>query len=265
MQVVTHYPDGLFCWIDLSTTDVEAAKSFYSQLFGWETEDRPTDMGTHYTMLQIAGKNVAGLGPLSPDMQAQGVPPFWSSYVKHSDVDAVAARAEAAGGQLLFPPMDVMSEGRMTMIQDPTGAVVGVWQPQNHTGAELVNQPNTLIWNELQTRAGDKAQAFYKAVFGWEGQADKSGYVLFSQDGRRQAGMILMDDSWGDVPSNWAVYIFVEDVESTINTAQELGGNVLVPATVAGEMGKFAVLQDPQGAVFTVMSFNGPVDPPPGY
>lgn len=264
MHVVTKYPDGLFSWVDLATTDVAGAKAFYGGLFGWDAVDTPIDMGGFYTMLQIDGKNVAGLGAMQPDMQAQGVPSFWTAYVNHSDVDAVAARAQAAGGTLLFPPMDVMQEGRMTMIQDPTGALFGVWQPRNHIGAQLVNMPNTLVWTELQTRDSDAAIAFYSAVFGWTHSTDGGGYVMFAQDGRIQAGMMRMDESWGPVPPNWAIYFMVEDVESAVRKVGELGGNVMVPPTQAGEMGRFAVVQDPQGGVFTVMQFNGPTDPPPG-
>ena len=264
MQVVTQYPDGIFAWADLSTSDPEAAKQFYAGLFGWEIQDVPTDMGPVYTMLQIDGKTVAGLGPMSPDMQAQGMPPIWTSYVKHDDVDAVVARAQAAGGTIMMAPMDVMQEGRMALIQDPTGAVFGVWQPRNHIGAQLVNMPNAMVWNELQTRDAEKAKAFYAEVFGWTHSTDPTGYVVFATEGRAQAGMMQMDASWGEVPPNWSVYFMVEDIDAAVAKVKELGGNILVPPTAAGEMGRFSVVQDPQGGAFTMMQFSGPVDPPPG-
>jgi predicted enzyme related to lactoylglutathione lyase len=265
MQIVTRYPDGVFSWIDLGTSDPEAAKSFYGSLFGWSFLDQPTDSGTVYSMAQIEGHNVAGLGPLDPDMQAQGIPPFWSSYVKHDDVDAVAAKAAEAGGNVMFPPFDVMDAGRMTMIQDPTGATLGVWQPGAHIGAALVNVPNALVWNELMTGDVDGAKSFYNAVFGWTYEADESGYVSISQDGRVHAGMMQIQESMGDMPPNWGLYILVEDAEAVTARAQELGGNVIMPPTPAGQIGTFAVLQDPQGAVFNVIKYNGPASPPPGY
>jgi predicted enzyme related to lactoylglutathione lyase len=198
-------------------------------------------------------------------MAAHGVPPHWSSYVNHSDVDGVVARATAAGGTVMFPPMDVMDSGRMTMIQDPTGAVVGVWQPANHIGAQVVNQANALVWNELQTRDGAAAKAFYGAVFGWEGNADANGYVTYAVNGRIQAGMIQMDENFPDnIPANWMPYIMVDDVQATADQAAALGGTVVMPPHAAGEMGTFTVIRDPQGAVFTAMKFNGPVDTPPG-
>lgn len=265
MKVVTEYPDGVFCWVDLATTDAEGAKAFYSGLFGWETLDIPTDMGSVYTMFQIDGKNVAAVSVMNPDMQAQGMPSHWSSYVKHSDADAVAARVTKAGGTLMMPPMDVMDSGRMFFATDPSGAAFGVWQPANHIGAELVNMPNTLVWNELQTRDMEGSLAFYEAAFDWTHDSDPHGYVMFKAGDRIQAGMMEIDESWGPVPPNWSVYFMVEDVDAATAKVGELGGNVMVPPTAAGEMGRFAVVQDPQGSVFTVMQFSGPVDAPPGY
>jgi predicted enzyme related to lactoylglutathione lyase len=264
MYVVKEYPDNLFAWVDVTTTDLAGAKAFYGGLFGWDFDDQETDMGTIYAMCQLDGWNVAGMGPLSPDMQEQGIPPFWSSYVKHSDVDAVARRITANGGTLLFPPMDVMDAGRMLMATDPAGAAFGVWQPKAHIGAQVVNSPNSLVWNELQTRDVEGAKAFYGTVFGWTHQTDANGYVVFQVDGRAQAGMMQIDESWGEVPNNWAVNIMVEDCQASAGKAQELGGTSKVPPTRAGEMGTFAVVQDPQGAILTIMQFDGPVDVPPG-
>ncbi len=265
MQVVKAYPDGVFSWVDLGTSDTSAAKRFYSDLFGWSFLDLPTDSGNVYSMAQLESFNVAGLGPMDPDMQAQGVPPFWTSYVKHSDVDAVAVKATEAGGTIMFPPFDVTDSGRMTIIQDPTGAMFGVWQPIGHIGAQLVNMPNTLTWNELMTRDVEGAKSFYSAVFDWTYDTDANGYVSCKAGDRVQAGMMAIDESMGDMPNNWGLYFLVEDADAAASKVQELGGNVLVPPTPAGEIGKFSVVQDPQGAVFNVIKYTGPASPPPGY
>jgi len=264
MQVVKKYPDGLFNWVDLSTTDQEAAKVFYGGLFGWECEDVPTDLGPAYTMCKIEGYTVAGIGPQPPDLQAQGVPPFWASYIKHDDADGIAAKITAAGGTVMMPPMDVMSEGRMLMAMDPMGAAFGVWQPKDHIGAQLVNVHNTLFWNELQTNDVEVAKAFYGSVFDWTNQADENGYVMFSIEGRIQAGMMAIQKEWGEVPPNWTVYFYVADVEVAAAKVHELGGTVIKPPMPVGEMGKLAVVQDPQGGIFTVME-SSMVDAPPGY
>lgn len=265
MQVVKKYPDNVFSWVDLSTTDVEAAKAFYGGLFGWEFHDIPTGDSGAYTMAQIQEYNVAGMGELSAEMREQGVPPNWSAYINHDDVDAVAARITAAGGTLIFPAMDVMDAGRMIMATDPGGAVFGVWQPKQHIGAQLVNIPNTLSWNELQTRELDAAKDFYAAVFGWTYEVDQNGYVAAAADGRVQAGMMAIDESWGPVPNNWTNYFLVENVEASAAKVSELGGSVMVPPTAAGEVGKFAVFQDPQGAVTSIIEYKGEASPPPGY
>jgi predicted enzyme related to lactoylglutathione lyase len=265
MQVVQRYPDNMFCWVDLATTDPAAAKEFYSGLFGWEYYDVPTPMGSHYSMCQINGYNVAGLSNLPAEMMEQGIPPIWSSYIKHDDVDAVAEKAVAAGGTVAMPTMDVMESGRMTIIQDPTGAMVGLWQPKEHIGAQLVNMPNALVWNELQTKDVDTARSFYGTVFGWGHDQDPNGYQMFKLGERMQAGMLKLDDSWGEIPPHWGVYFMSEDIEATTARAKELGGQIHVPPTDTGTVGRFAVIGDPQGGVFTSMQFDGPVDAPPGY
>jgi predicted enzyme related to lactoylglutathione lyase len=265
MHIVKGYPDGVFSWVDLSTPDTEGSKAFYSGLFGWEALDLPLGDFGFYTMFQIDGHDVAGMGPMSPDMQEQGVPPFWSSYVNHSDIDGIVAKVEAAGGAVMMPPMDIFESGRMGMFQDTEGAVFGVWQPNQHIGAKVVNHPNALVWNELQARDPEGAQAFYGSVFGWGSQSDERNYVMFAVNGRVQAGLIPMDEEWPDsIPANWMAYFMVEDVEAMAAKAQELGGKLMMPPTAAADIGHFAIIHDPQGAVFTIMQFNGQVDTPPG-
>jgi len=218
-----------------------------------------------YTMLMMDGHSVAGLGPMRPEMQAQGIPAFWTGYIKSSDVDAAAARVAEAGGVVMMPPMDVMTQGRMMLAQDPTGAMFGIWQPRDHTGSELVNMPNTLVWTELQTRNAAQAAAFYAHVFDWTATTDETGYTEFAQNGRRHAGMMQMDENWGNIPPSWAVYFMVSDIAATAAAAQTLGGRVLVPPSPAGAIGFFSVLQDPQGGVFSVIQIDqAHVDPPPG-
>jgi predicted enzyme related to lactoylglutathione lyase len=265
MQEVKQYPNGIFCWVDLAMNDTAVAKAFYGDLFGWEAVEDPLPGGGSYINFLKDGKRVAGGGELDPAMQGQGVPSAWSSYVKHDDADTIAARITEAGGTVMFPPMAIMEEGRMLMAQDPSGAIFGVWEPKNHTGAQLVNLPGTLVWNELQTRDTAGAMEFYGAVFGWTGEPDDSGYVTIHVDGRRHGGMIPWEESWGDGPANWTVYFNVADVDASAAKAQELGGELVMPARPAGDIGRFTIVKDPQGAMFSMISFNGPADPPPGY
>lgn len=266
MKIVSTYPDNMFSWVDLATPDTEAAKAFYGGLFGWSAVDLPLGDGNNYTMFQLDGHNVAGMGKLSEEQQAQGVPTSWSSYVNHSDVDAVAEKVAEAGGNTMVGPMDVFESGRMAFFQDPAGGVFGVWQPKEHIGAEVVNQPNSLVWNELQTKDAETARRFYSAVFGWNHSVDDSGYGLFTLGERAQAGLIDMSQEEGwNYPNFWMPYFMVEDIESSTEKINSLGGTVHMANISAGEMGKFSVAADPQGGMFTVMQFNGPADPPPGY
>lgn len=253
-QVVKKYPHGTFSWVDLSSTDQSAAANFYKQLFGWSSVDVPIDADSVYTMFQIDGHTVAAVSAMQPEMQAQGMPSLWNSYVTVDDVEAVTKRAAEAGGTVIAQPFDVMGEGRMSVIQDPTGAVVSAWQPLSHIGASLVNIPGALNWNELRTPDAAKAGAFYSEVFGWTMQEDEgpNAYTMFVNDGRLNAGMVEMDESWGPMPPHWTPYFAVENTDAILEKAQELGGTVLVPA-VDIPAGRFAAIQDPTGATFSII------------
>ncbi|MEM7736474.1 MAG: VOC family protein [Deinococcota bacterium] len=259
MKVVSSYPDGMFNWVDLSTPDMEGAKAFYTNLFGWDARDRTTNQDTIYTMFSLEGQTVAGMSPA----QSEESPAFWASYVKHSDVDAATQRATEAGGEVIMPPMDVMSEGRMAFIKDAAGAAFGVWQPKNHIGAALVNTPGALVWNELQTQNPTIASKFYEDVFGWQTTADDTGYMMIQNGERVQAAMIDMSTDHPDMPPHWAVYFMVADIKASTDKVEQLGGKVLAPNIDAGEMGAFSMAQDPQGGMFVIMEFKGEVDSPP--
>lgn len=266
VKIVKKYPDGVFSWIDLSTTDIAAAQAFYAALFGWEVDEQPIgDSGGFYTNFRLDGYTVAGGGQMMPEMIAAGAPPVWTSYVNVDDIDAAAARAAAAGGAVFMPPMDVMDAGRLALLQDPTGAAFGLWQPGTHMGAQVVNQPNSLVWNELQTRDPAAAHDFYHKVFGWTNDTSDSGYVMWYQDGRVHCGALPLSEEWGaDVPSNWLVYFLVEDVDAMAARLAELGGKALHGPVDMQGMGRFMVAQDPQGAVFALIRFDGGADEPPG-
>jgi predicted enzyme related to lactoylglutathione lyase len=180
------------------------------------------------------------------------------------DVDVSAATAEKAGGNVIVPPMDVLDVGRMAVVQDPIGAFVSLWQPLAHAGAGLVNEPGALCWNELVTRDPQPAKAFYAALFGWDAQTDQMGdgeYTMFNLGGRGIAGMLQMNDQWPEhVPPHWAVYFAVEDTDASCAQAAELGAHVVQPPTDIPDVGRFATLADPQGAVFSIIALaHGPI------
>jgi hypothetical protein len=256
MAEMNSYVPGTFCWIDLTTSDAAGAQKFYGELLGWSIVDIPVGPDMVYSMGQIEGKDVAGLSQQGDEERSQGIPPHWNSYVSVASAEETAAKVKAAGGTVLMKAFDVMDSGRMAVFQDPTGAVLAVWEPRTHIGARLVNQPGAFCWNELATRDAKKAGEFYAQVFGWEGQVQQMGgtdYTTFYNQGNMNAGMIQMTAEWGDVPPHWMVYLTVEDCDASVQKAESLGAKILMPPTDIPQVGRFAVLQDPQGAAFSII------------
>jgi predicted enzyme related to lactoylglutathione lyase len=255
---------GQFGWADLSTTDVAAAKRFYTGLFGWEHEDVPTPMGPDYTMCRIDGQMIAGLGPMPPGMSAAGAPSTWNSYVIVEDVDASAAAAVEAGGSVVMPAMDIMTSGRMAMIAGPDGAALGLWQPIEHQGVDVFDVPGALTWNELQSRALEPAMAFYTQLFGWRWERGASArpyhvcHVDARTDRTANGGAMQMPDGVPpEAPSMWAVYFAVADCDATADRVARLGGELFLP-TMEVEGNRFAGATDPTGAMFFLGEFVRP-------
>ena len=243
MTVMTEYTPGTFSWVDLSTPDPESAKKFYSGLFGWELLDMPAGPDMVYTMAQLNGKTVAGLFEQGAEESDQGIPPHWNSYVSVTNVDETAKKVKSLGGAVLAEPFDVMDAGRMAVIQDPTGAVLSIWQPKTHIGAELVNDPGAFCWNELATKDTEKAAKFYMELFGWSKEVQEMPttiYTSFKNGDRMGAGMLEITEEWGDVPPHWAVYFTVEDCDAGAAKAKELGGQIAVEPMDIPPVGRFA-------------------------
>ncbi len=263
MSTVSKYTPGQFCWVDLMPRDAEAARAFYTELFGWGVIDSPTDQGGVYTQFTCGEHLVAGMGEMSEEMKASGMPAVWSSYVSVEDVEASTRRAAELGAEVAMPPMQIMSVGRMSIIQDPVGARLSLWQAQDHIGAGLVNEPVSFAWNELTTRDPHKAMQFYKELFGWEYSASPSEtgqsepYREIRNAGRGNGGILELDGNMGDMPDVWTCYFSVEDCDASVARLQELGGQVYMPPTDIAP-GRFAVVADPQGAVFNLMKLNEP-------
>lgn len=263
MTEFTEYAPGTFCWIELTTTDGAAAKEFYTELFGWSIRDVPIGEGQVYTMLEIDGKEVAALYEMGEEQRSHGIPPHWVSYVSVASVDETMEKAQSLGGTVLMGPMDVFEEGRMAMFQDPTGAAFAVWEAGDHIGVRLANEPGTLAWNELATRDVETAKAFYTQLFGWGAETaemDSGPYTSFMNEDRAAGGMMAMTEEWGDIPPHWMVYFAVADCNAGVEKAESLGAEIAVPPTDIEGVGRFAVLQDPQGAVFSIITLDNPPD-----
>jgi predicted enzyme related to lactoylglutathione lyase len=259
MSERTSYEPGTPSWVDVSSPDLEGSKGFYAGLFGWEAQDAgPVEETGGYAMFKLKGRNVAGLAPIQDESQ----PPVWSAYVATDDADAAAARVTEAGGTILFGPMDITDAGREAFFAHPAGGTIGVWQAGSHTGAELVNEPGTLNWNELQTRDVEGAKAFYSAVFGWRPDDQDFGgmtYTVFNVGDKGIAGAMRTPSQVPDeVPAFWLAYFSVADCDASVAKVQELGGSVLGAVHELPGVGRFAVVADPYGATFGVITGEPP-------
>ncbi|MCZ7433206.1 VOC family protein [Streptomyces sp. WMMC1477] len=260
-DVTTPYAQGTPCWIDLMVPDQQAALDFYRDLFGWQGEIGPPETGG-YSVCALGGRPVAGImTAMNPDGSRPDPPPppVWTTYLAARDVDATGAAVTAEGGTLIMPPMDVMSLGRMAVVQDPTNAVFGLWQARDFPGFGVSGEPGAVVWSELNTGDTDTAADFYGSVLGIGASTMKGaeGYFSLNVEGTSVGGMQGLDQLGPDVPSHWLTYFAVDDVDSTVDALVRAGGSVLKPPfdMMAGRM---AVVQDPQGAAFAVIA---PVPP----
>jgi len=260
MPKVERYRHGVPSWVDVSTRDVEASAAFYGKLFGWSLGPDLGPEAGGYRMLRKDGLDVAGVGPL----MAEDAPPAWSSYINVDDADAACERVGPAGGNLIMGPMDLPNgSGRMALATDPTGGFVGIYQAGTHHGAVLVNETGTLVWNELTVRDPDKALPFYRQVFGWttSPMVEGESYELIQVNGRTVAGCMPMGPQLPEhVPTHWMVYFAVDDVDATTATCSASGGQVVVPPFET-PVGPAAVLNDPSGAVFSIIKLHEIDDP----
>lgn len=255
MPVVTKHKVGTFSYTDLTTSDAEGAKAFYTKLFAWDVSPpMPTGDGGAYMSLMKDGKQAAGLMQMNPAMRDVNVPPYWNAYVTVESADAAAAKVTEIGGTVLMGPFDVMGAGRMAAIRDSTGAVFSLWEPQAAIGAEVVGEPGALCWTDLYTRDIEAATVFYHSLFGWDRTtmtaSDGDPYHMFELDGEQVAGMMEIRPEWGEVPPYWSVYLGVEDIGGALRQVKEMGGTVeMEPIPVPG-VGTFALVRDPQGGYF---------------
>ena len=265
MSKVTKYKPGAFCWVDLATSDETGASAFYTALFGWTTSPIPMGPDFNYVMCSLNGEHVGALFA-PPAEHTGGLPPHWKSYVSVVDADANAARAAELGGTVAYAPMDVPGSGRMAILIDPTGAMIATWQSSGHSGAGVVNEPGSLVWNELLTSDTKVAGDFYTALFDWTSEEIDMGsmkYTILSNDGRPNGGMMQITEQMGPIPPNWMVYFAVEDTDDSAALVTELGGKIFMPPTDIPEVGRFAVVADPQGAVFGIIKMNREPTPYP--
>lgn len=251
MYKVTKYPHGTFSWADCSSTDWAEGKKFYSEVLGWETEDLPMGEGLFYTMFKQDGENVGAINPMPADMQ--GVPSHWNNYITVDNVDSLVDKVKEFGGTVVAEPFDVFEDGRMMVIQEPTGGTVSLWQTKNTIGAGLVNTVGAMVWNELMTRDPQTAMDFFNKLLGWEYQQDGDNeYYMIVNRGRMNGGILKLGEEYGEAPSAFMVYYNVADIDASVEKVKSLGGTIHVQAE-AKDVGRFAMIEDPQGAMLYLL------------
>jgi uncharacterized protein len=247
-EVTTSQPNGTPTWIDLGIPDLDRAMEFYGALFGWEFDVGPEEVG-RYTMCLLRGKPVAAIMP-NPD---QGATEFWwNMYLATDDCDGTAKRIADAGGTLLQAPMDVMDQGRMAIAKDSVGAQFGLWEAGSFFGAQLVNEPNTWLRNDLVTPMPEQARAFYTAVFDYtlDSNPDLPGvdFTFLRRPDGHEIGGIMGDAAAGS--SRWGTVFLVEDTDAAVERARSAGGRASEPSDMV--YGRIAEITDPFGASFQI-------------
>lgn len=247
MGEVTRYPPGTFCWIDLGTTDVAGARSFYEGLFGWEADDVDG-----YVLWRLEGRIVSGLHEHSPE-EGTG----WSSNVCVDDIQTATARARALGAEVLVEPTGITGTGKVSSVRDPTGAEVALWQPLGHAGAQIVNEVGTWTWNELVAADLQAAATFYGDLFGWEAEAAPGPIARLGFS----MGHLLIGGAHEPAPGEdpgprWTVSFRVADADESADRAEQLGGRIVLPPMDI-PVGRIAVVSDPAGATFTLGAVPG--------
>lgn len=242
-------------WADCATTDLGASEEFYATVFGWTADRVTASDGSTYSLQRLDDQMVGGIYELNEQMRNMGVPPHWGTYVEVDDVDATLELVKSEGGTVFEGRLEEPGVGKIAIIQDPVGAYLRLWHSAPQHGGEAFNIPGAMIWNELNTKEPEKAARFYGKVLGVEVETmnDPMPYRVLKVDGRPVAGILKTTPDMGDFPSSWDVYFACSDVDATVEKAIAAGGKALREPFDIPDVGRMAVLQDPQGAVFEVI------------
>lgn len=250
MTTPLEHGPGAPAWVDHQSTDPAAARAFYSAVLGWDWQINGPEFG-HYANALLGDRPVAGLGPVQ-----EGAPPmsFWTVYLATADIEADTAALTEAGGTPMMPPMQVGDFGKMVVATDPTGAVFGLWQPLEHRGFQALGEPGAPCWFEVNTPDAPRVRDFFGGIWGNETQKmEGMDYYTVHQGGQARHGVLQMTAEWEGIPPHWMVYFSVADVDAAAVTVTAEGGAVKY-GPFDTPFGRIAVCQDPQGAVFSLMT-----------
>lgn len=251
MAHIDRHAPGAFCWVELGTTDQDAAKQFYTSVFGWSFQDIPVAPDEIYTMFILDGRNTAAAFKIRPQDAARGIPPYWGLYVCVRNADQCAGRATELGGNVFEGPFDVGEHGRMALVRDPTGAVFSLWQPKKHIGMGVTGVDGTLCWADLNTPRPQAAADFYSALFAWELVPGDEGYLHIKNSGEFIGGISPIRHN-SNTPPHWLPYFLTSSADETAMNADARGAKLFMPPTTMENVGRISIMADPQGAVFAI-------------
>ncbi|GIU27809.1 glyoxalase [Shewanella colwelliana] len=255
---ISSYQHGAPCWIELASEEALSGKYFYSSLFNWQLKDMPIPEGI-YTMFAIDDDDIGAMYQLPQTLIDDNILTHWTIYFAVDDLASSIEAVKTNGGKVLIGPHSVGDAGQMAQCQDPEGSVFSLWQAGQHMGSMRNNEANTLCWVELACRQPQMAKAFYAQVLKWQAKETPMADFNYTQwlvDGTAIGGMMVMNEEWGEMPPHWMPYIMVDSCDATAAKAAEIGGKVCVPPTDIEGVGRFSVLNDPQGGFFSVIKLN---------
>jgi len=256
MPHLREHAPGTFCWAELETTDLGAAKSFYHALFGWSIVDQPMGPGGVYTIFRLNLEDAAAAYQQQEGERARGVRSHWNLYISVKDAGATAVRAVELGAKLLAGPLDAGENGRLAILLDPTGATFYLWQGLKTSGLGVMNEINTFWWADLHTADRGGAKRFYEALLGWSIKPgpgkDESTYLHINAGGKFIGGILPDSHRTTKAPPHWMPYFKVADLDAAVKQAAELGAQVFMPPMNVGGPLRIAMLRDPQLAAFAL-------------
>jgi uncharacterized protein len=243
---------GTPTWMDLATPDLAVAKKFYTAVLGWDYFDTGPDFG-NYNMAMAQGRNVAGIGPIWPPDSPQ--PSAWTIYFASDEATSDCARVKELGGQVMVEPMVIADSGSLAVCVDPTGAVFGLWQVNQHIGSAVENEHGAMVWWEVNTRDSAAAGDFYGKLLSATAtkmEMEGAAYYMMQRGEAMLCGILQMDHHWEGIPPHWMGYFQVDNTDAAIERAVAAGGKLHVP-TFDMQYGRMAVLADPAGATFSIV------------
>lgn len=239
---------GKFVWFDLLTEDVQGAKNFYSELFGWRVEGQSSD----YIVIYAGDKPIGGIAP-HESKDSEVLESLWLASLSVENVDRAVSATKSRYGKVLDGPFDVKGRGRMAVIQDPEGAELILLRAAGGDPVDETVKSGEWLWVDLFTRDAKTANEFYGSLAGYTAQTVKTeednSYNLLKKDDRAFAGVVEIP--WEDVEPNWLPYVKVDDLEGTISLAENLGGVLIL------RLENVAVIADPTGGVFGIQVVRG--------